>query len=56
MRFIVMLRDPVTRAFSEWSMFSDLVKGSWNWDVSKKEFPDRMNQLVRADATLHSHR
>ena len=30
LRFIVLMRDPIMRAFSEWSMFT-----TWGWDKEK---------------------
>ena len=50
-RFIVVSRDPIMRAFSEWSMFAL----GWQWD-SERKFPAAMrrklNALRECNATL----
>mmetsp|Transcript_18687 Transcript_18687/g.61631 ORF Transcript_18687/g.61631 Transcript_18687/m.61631 type:complete len:831 (-) Transcript_18687:208-2700(-) len=54
LRFIVLMRDPIMRAFSEWSMFSL----GWNWD-RVKEFPASMaynlKKLQKCNATLYGN-
>jgi len=37
LRFIVVMRDPIMRAFSEWSMFAL----GWGWEFNK-DFPNAM--------------
>eukprot|EP00965_Chrysotila_dentata_P164424 5429091-Pleurochrysis_carterae.AAC.1 len=41
LRFIVVMRDPIMRAFSEWSMFAL----GWNWD-GQKNFTISMEHKV----------
>ena len=41
LRFIVPMRDPIMRAFSEWSMFSL----GWNWDPVKRFGPSMANKM-----------
>ena len=51
LRFIVLMRDPIMRAFSEWSMF---VLG-WGWDHEpslQKKFRAQMNKFKKCNATL----
>ena len=53
LRFIVVMRDPVMRAFSEWSMFAL----GWNWD-HVKNFTESMrvrNQMTRCWGTPTRH-
>ena len=52
LRFIVVMRDPVYRAFSEWSMFSL----GWNWDPIKNfsgSMATQVQQLQRCNASLY---
>jgi len=50
LRFIVLMRDPIARAFSEWSMFT-----TWGWD-KQKDFVTRvrgqMSTFRKCNATL----
>ena len=52
LRFIIVMRDPIMRAFSEWAMFSL----GWNWDAVKN-FSASMSYKLRAlkdcNATLY---
>ena len=50
LRFVVVMRDPVMRAFSEWSMFT-----AWGWDKEKsfvKKTRQQMAQFDRCNETL----
>ena len=52
LRFIVVMRDPIYRAFSEWSMFSL----GWNWDPIKNfsgSMATQAQQLQRCNASLY---
>ena len=51
LRFIVLMRDPIMRAFSEWSMFT-----TWGWDKDKSfqhRVNGQMNAFRRCNATLY---
>ena len=51
LRFIVLMRDPIMRAFSEWMMF---VHG-WGWDHEQslhRKFRFQMNRFKTCNATL----
>jgi len=50
-RFIVVMRDPVMRAFSEWSMFAL----AWNWDAERNftsAMEGKLSALRRCNETL----
>ena len=50
LRFIVLMRDPIMRAFSEHSMFT-----AWGWDKEKsfvKRTTEQMNRFRNCNATL----
>ena len=51
LRFIVVMRDPIYRAFSEWSMFSL----GWNWDPIKNfsgSIATQVQKLRKCDSEL----
>jgi len=51
LRFIVLMRDPVMRAYSEWSMFSL----HWHWDHEQRievKFEDKMRSFIMCNTTL----
>jgi hypothetical protein len=53
LRFIVLMRDPIMRAFSEWTMF---VLG-WGWDHEPslhRKFHYQMDKFKRRDLALIS--
>lgn len=53
LRFVVVMRDPVMRAFSEWSMFS-----SWGWDPTKTFTASlliELRRLRKCNATLYEN-
>ena len=50
LRFIVLMRDPIARAFSEFSMFT-----AWGWDKTKsfaKSTQDQMARFKKCNETL----
>ena len=50
LRFIVLMRDPIMRAFSEWSMFT-----TWGWDKEKsfaKRATEQMDKFKKCNSTL----
>jgi hypothetical protein len=50
LRFIVLMRDPIMRAFSEWSMFT-----TWGWDKEKsflKRTTTQMRNFNNCNSTL----
>ena len=52
-RFIVMVRDPVMRAFSEWSMFT-----AWGWDPTKTfvaALDIKLRRLRNCNRTLYQN-
>lgn len=52
-RFIVMVRDPVMRAFSEWSMFT-----TWGWDPTKTfaaALDIKLRRLRKCNHTLYQN-
>lgn len=49
LRFIVLMRDPIMRAFSEWSMFAL----GWGWDPDKN-FLKRTRRQMRDFATCNT--
>ena len=52
MRFIVVMRDPIMRAFSEWAMFSL----GWNWDPIKNftaSMAYKLHDLRKCNRTLY---
>ena len=51
LRFIVLMRDPIMRAFSEWSMFT-----AWGWDKEKDFASDAPADGRSASATRRSSR
>jgi len=48
LRFIVLMRDPIMRAFSEWSMFT-----AWGWDKDKN-FKSRVTSQMRKFADCNA--
>ena len=53
LRFIVLMRDPIMRAFSEHSMFT-----AWGWDKEKsfaKRTAEQIARFSRCNATLAAH-
>ena len=53
LRFVVVMRDPVMRAFSEWSMFTN-----WGWDPSKtftSSLLIELRRLRKCNTTLYQN-
>ena len=53
LRFIVVTRDPIARAFSEWMMFAH----GWGWDRERnltRTMRRQMRELATCNATLHA--
>ena len=51
LRFVVLMRDPIMRLFSEWSMF----RLGWGWDHEpsfSKKVHDQMHRFRQCNATL----
>jgi len=51
LRFIVLMRDPIARAFSEWSMFT-----TWGWDKGKDfkaRAHEQMERFRKCNTTLY---